>query len=518
MTTQPSGRPPSGDRPTGPPSGPLSGSAGQGPPTIPHGGVPPAPPGGGGGGDGSGTGPGPGDGNGKPWWRSVPRIATAALALVAAVVLAVVLTRPGGTPKSGGEVFLQAASAEGPDPYTASTVTPAGKEKQQTQEPPPPPASTPPPGGRIVTQSVAGSAPGLYGGTKNVASCNVELQIKTLGSQPPKNTAFASALGIQPAAVPGYLRSLTTVQLRSDTRVTNHGYRDGRPTSYQAVLQAGTAVLVDSRGVPRVRCACGNPLGPPVALQGDPVRKGQAWPSYRPVNVVVIAPSVTIINKFVIYDRDDRRWYERDRGDHHGRHDRPVPPPPDPSPWVPEPVTSPPSPDDSLSPPDEEPVSPADSDSGTPSEDTESPGRNNLVPDDETSSGTSEPASSPADEPAAELSSEPASEPPSSPAPEPASEPASEPAPASSPPPPPVVRTPCPVLSNGVVVTPPPAVGIDPPSPCPPVVAPPPPASPASQPAPPPPADQQTTASAEQQQPVDPGQPADQQDGGTDGQ
>ncbi|MGH3907098.1 MAG: DUF6777 domain-containing protein, partial [Pseudonocardiaceae bacterium] len=42
-----------------------------------------------------------------------------------------------------------------------------------------------------------------------------------------------------------------------DTRVTNHGYRDGKATDRQAVLQAGTAVLVDEKGRPRVKCGCG---------------------------------------------------------------------------------------------------------------------------------------------------------------------------------------------------------------------------------------------------------------------
>ncbi len=87
-----------------------------------------------------------------------------------------------------------------------------------------------------------------------------------------------------------------------DTRVTNHGYRDGAATSYQAVLQAGTAVLVDNHGVPRVRCACGNPLTPPVAQQTTPKRTGDTWSSYRPQNVVVVTPAPRIINIFVIYD------------------------------------------------------------------------------------------------------------------------------------------------------------------------------------------------------------------------
>ncbi|WP_159047262.1 DUF6777 domain-containing protein [Streptomyces sp. XY332] len=331
MTTQPSGREPqeptqsihpSAERPAGPPSGPLSGGR-EGPPPPP----PPAPPG--------GTPPGPPSGppSRVPWWRSGPRLATALVALAAAVALAVVLTRPGGAPSAGGEVFLQPAAATGPDPFTESTAAKDASPPPQTAKPPARPQSAAPTGA-IVTRSISGSAPGLYGGTKATASCDVEKQIGALTAQPAKNSAFASALGIPPATVPGYLRSLTPVQLGMDTRVTNHGYRDGKATSYQAVLQAGTAVLVDARGVPRVRCACGNPLGSPVALKANPKRSGQPWSSYEPKNVVVVAPSVTVVRKFVIYDRHDRHWFERDRGDHHGERDKPVPPPVVPKPPI----------------------------------------------------------------------------------------------------------------------------------------------------------------------------------------
>ncbi|MFD9358017.1 DUF6777 domain-containing protein, partial [Streptomyces sp. NPDC060031] len=309
-------------------------------------------PGAGGGGGGAGGG-GPGGTPAStppkgPWWRSVPGLVTALVAVAAAVVLAVVLTRPSGTSTSAdGEVFLQPAAASGPDPFTESTAA-----EEATPPPESPPPSTSPtkpqpdgtrPTGPTGTRSVSGSSPGLYGGTKDLASCDVEKQVRVLTAQPAKSAAFASALGIQPASVPAYLRSLTPVQLRMDTRVTNHGYRDGEATGYQAVLQAGTAVLVDDRGVPRVRCACGNPLGPPVALKANPKRFGQVWNSYRPTQVVVIAPSVTVVNKFVIYDHHDRTWYERDRGDHQVKHDKPVPPP------VIPPPPSPPSPSDSGS-------------------------------------------------------------------------------------------------------------------------------------------------------------------------
>ncbi|MFI9062248.1 DUF6777 domain-containing protein [Streptomyces sp. NPDC053429] len=284
--------------------------------------------------------------------------------MAAVAALVVVLTRPGGTPsgKAGGEIFLQPAAAAGPDPFTESTATDQGTQPPQSPSPHAPGTATPSAasGGTTVTRSVTGAAPGLYGGTKDVASCDVEKQIRALSAQPPKNEAFASALSLRPASVPDYLRSLTPLQLRIDTRVTNHGYRDGKPTAYQAVLQAGTAVLVDDRGVPRVRCACGNPLSPPVALRGEPKRTGRPWPSYQPSRVVVIAPSVTVVNKFVIYDRREGHWVERDRNDHQGKHDKTVPPPevksPPPPSSQPLPVSPPQSP--AQSPPESPPESP----------------------------------------------------------------------------------------------------------------------------------------------------------------
>ena len=80
----------------------------------------------------------------------------------------------------------------------------------------------------------------------------------------------------RPGSVPAFLRGLTPVVLRADTRVTNHGFRDGSATSFQSVLQAGTAVLVDDHGAPRVRCACGNPLKAPNNHQGGWQRQGKA--------------------------------------------------------------------------------------------------------------------------------------------------------------------------------------------------------------------------------------------------
>ncbi|QNP68485.1 hypothetical protein IAG44_02685 [Streptomyces roseirectus] len=290
------------------------------------------------------SGPPPGEPR-RPWWRSAPRIALATTTAVAVTAVALLLTRSGDSGKdtgaSGGEVFLQAAARPGPDPFTESTAVHGTA----------PPATTPSQAPDGALRSVDGGSAGLYGGSRDVAACDVGKQIRVLAAAPAKNAAFASVAGVQPSQVPSYLRSLTPVQLRADTRVTNHGFRDGAATSYQSVLQAGTAVLVDGYGVPRVRCACGNPLGRPLAQSGAPRATGDAWPGYRPANVVVVAPSITVVNVFVLYDHDDHGWIARPRGDS-GHGDRPTTPPPSPSPSpTPTPTPTPsPSPSPSASP------------------------------------------------------------------------------------------------------------------------------------------------------------------------
>nr|WP_121832715.1 DUF6777 domain-containing protein [Streptomyces sp. S1] len=265
--------------------------------------------------------------------------------LVAAVALIVVLTSRSGddggtTNAGGGEVFLQSASSSGPDPFTQTTVSSTGSA---------PPPSLPPRSGSAETGTprVSGGTPGLYGGTKSVASCDVEQQVRYLSGEPAKNAAFASVARVSANEVPGYLRSLTPLQLRADTRVTNHGFKDGSATSYQAVLQAGTAVLVDDRGVPRVRCACGNPLTEPVA-QKNPRTTGTPWPGYQADQVVAVAPSTTVVNVFVVYDPEDGDWFARKHGDTGGS-DEPTSPPTSTFP-APCPPGSSPCPGDSTSP------------------------------------------------------------------------------------------------------------------------------------------------------------------------
>ncbi|AIR96583.1 DUF6777 domain-containing protein [Streptomyces glaucescens] len=352
--------PPASGRPTRPPSGPLSDRA------QPPSGPPPPPPAPTPGGDEPPPEPG------RPWWKSVPRVATAAVLVAALATVGVLVTRGDGG-GGGREVFLVAADEEGPDPFTRST---AGKSAVRPVTPSP----TQSVGTNEVRRLNAGRA-GVYGGTEKVSACDVERQISYLRENPAKNKAFGSVLGIAPSDVPGYLRGLTPVQLQWDTRVTNHGYRDGKAQPYQAILQSGTAVLVNDRGMPRVRCACGNPLTNPVQQHSGYRRTGDTWPAFSPANVVVMQPAQQVVTTFVLRDSENGQWVARPRGDD-GDNDEPTRPPramPTPSVTV---VS--PSPDDGTSTPDEDTSSP-DEDTSTPDEETSTPEEDTSTPDEETS-------------------------------------------------------------------------------------------------------------------------------------
>ncbi|WP_353946241.1 DUF6777 domain-containing protein [Streptomyces sp. HUAS MG91] len=271
-----------------------------------------------------------------------------------------------------GELFLQPVAAQGPDPFTDSTATSDASNPPVTRTPQPAPTGTP-----SATQQgareISGATPGLYGGTHALGSCDVEKQVRFLTSDQAKAGAFAEAAGVSTADIPGFLRGLTPVVLRADTRVTNHGYRDGRATTFQSVLQSGTAVLVDGRGTPRVRCACGNPLKQPVALSGSPSRQGKAWNGYEPTKVVVVTPAPTVIQNITIVNVVNNTWIERKTGDD-GHKDRVVPAPtPTPTPPPSGTPTTPPTPTPSTtSPSASDSTSESATDTGTPSETTSS--------------------------------------------------------------------------------------------------------------------------------------------------
>ncbi|TXS53209.1 PASTA domain-containing protein [Streptomyces sp. uw30] len=130
--------------------------------------------------------------------------------------------------------------------------------------------------GRNLTDqggSRKGNEQGLYGGSAEIDVCDPDLLIDFLlrAGNGKKKAAWAKALGVgaKNKNVRKFVKSLTEVVLANDTLVANHGYKKGRANRYDAVLEAGTAVLVDVFGVPRVKCNCGNPLAVSEHEPGD---------------------------------------------------------------------------------------------------------------------------------------------------------------------------------------------------------------------------------------------------------
>ena len=264
-------------------------------------------------------------------------IALLVVVLVAALGVGGVLLRNVLSSKpTGTELMLTAAT----DPGVNSFMPPAASPPPINTQPPP--TLQPHGDGTVVTQPLPGDRDGLYGGTLNNAECDRDKMITFLGSHPDQAGALVEALNTDPtlywtggrrltaADIPTYLRELTPVVLRLDTRVTNHGFDGTHPTAMQSVFQAGTAVFVDAHGMPRARCYCGNPLTAPAALTGEYTPIGTPWPAYNPAALAAVQPATGVLTVFVLIDVVTGQPFNRPAGTT-GTDDtprsQPVPPP-----------------------------------------------------------------------------------------------------------------------------------------------------------------------------------------------
>ncbi|MFE2560318.1 DUF6777 domain-containing protein [Streptomyces sp. NPDC059352] len=378
--------------------------------------------------------------------RSVPTgpaAVTAATALASALLIAGCSSRGDGgnhgeqpAAAVGQEILLQPLGARGPDPFTDSTARITGPVAAPERDP----------DAASVQQvrEVTGSTPGLYGGTRAEASCDVERQVSFLAADQARTRAFAEAAGIPETNVSGWLRGLTPVVLRADARVTNHGYRGGRATPFQSVLQTGTAVLVDQYGSPRVRCACGNPLRTPVVARGG-VHQGDPWDGFDPEHVIVVRPTTTVVTSLVIVNAADSTWIERRTGSD-GAEDRkptvepdcdpdtchlseaatPDPARPDasaPVPSTPDRATPDPSAPDRLTPPDPASPDPVSPDPASPAPTDPAP----VLPDPSGTGGTDGDPTPAHPDPSGEPYPDPYEEPRSEPYPDPYTDPNADP-------------------------------------------------------------------------------------------
>ncbi len=224
--------------------------------------------------------------------------------VVATVMVVTGLSCSKGSTASASATVLEPKTTTGDDPFTDSvTITEVGKFPSSVQAVTASferSLSTDPATG---TKTATGTTPGLYGGTQDQPAGDSGKMIHYLTDHPDKANAWASVQNIDPTTVGDYIGALTPVVLTTDTWVTDHGYRNGAATPRSAVLEAGTAILVDSYGTPRARCSSGNPLTPPPDQKLDKTKiRGTSWPDYQSANVTTIAPAKASTTSLTLTD------------------------------------------------------------------------------------------------------------------------------------------------------------------------------------------------------------------------
>lgn len=303
-----------------PPSGPYPPGAqppGFGPP--PSGGYPGYPP----------AYPGPGGPGGGNSNRGVIFALLGVLLVVAIGAAGFIVMSSDETGTSvGASVLLEPVTSTGTDPFSENL------DEEDFAEPLDIALQGFPDLGQDVAAALAGrvaggTEPGLYGGSQETGVCKIDdlIAFLTDSANAEKAEAWASTLGIETGGIEEYVRGLTPVRLRFDTRVTNHGFRDGQATALQSLLQAGTGVLVDDQGIPRVKCNCGNPLLEPQPLDEVPgdeedrtlelpfvaSNPDDAWEGLDPQNAVSVEAAEQT-DAFTLVDLVSGRLFERPVG------------------------------------------------------------------------------------------------------------------------------------------------------------------------------------------------------------
>jgi hypothetical protein len=225
----------------------------------------------------------------------------------------------GGTPAPPAPVdlTLESAGATGEDAFTpdfrAGPNGPSGGSSL--------------PAGVVDVGAVSGATEGVYRATKGGSPCDrdglsafftqnpsiANLWVRAVAGDPvlAMTDAFKS---VSATTLPGYLAGLTPVLLRADTRVTAFSLTAGTVTARQAVLQAGTAVLIDERGLPRLRCAGGSPLANPVPNAPTANRVGAPWPGFDLRAAVVMTPAANVIRQFGLVGPTGTTTFRRPAG------------------------------------------------------------------------------------------------------------------------------------------------------------------------------------------------------------
>ncbi len=178
---------------------------------------------------------------------TLPKRNPVSLALLVTLIVAIVgytfFLRPQA---EASGVLYQDPTTRGPSPFTEPAV-----DKELASE-------------ATASPSSDNETPrGPFGGSGILTKCNKSMLVKFLNKNPDRKREWARVLGIETKDFEQYVGTLRSATVRVDTRVTNHGFKNGRAFELQSILAKGTAVLVDPSGKIVTRCYCGNPLTEP---------------------------------------------------------------------------------------------------------------------------------------------------------------------------------------------------------------------------------------------------------------
>ncbi|MCP9210003.1 DUF6777 domain-containing protein [Streptomyces sp. NEAU-Y11] len=239
-------------------------------------------------------------------WHLTSRRSALFIGLVAVVAAVVVV----GMVSPSGKASGRAAAAEFRREPIGKTSVPAftravGQDRTDLE--------SPSNGGRAFL----GNTPGLYAGAPDRQSCDRGELIRGLQADPKKAATWSRLQHLGSAdAIPDYVGRLTGAVLRSDTYAKVYGSRAGaKPSS--AVLQAGTAVFVNQRGVPVVKCNCGSPVrmaAPP--QDARPTFTGPEWTGFSKSTVTEIQAAPNAVKRVVMLEAGGKSdLFKRPLGD-----------------------------------------------------------------------------------------------------------------------------------------------------------------------------------------------------------
>ncbi|MDA2959314.1 MAG: hypothetical protein O2982_04145 [Actinomycetota bacterium] len=148
-------------------------------------------------------------------------------------------------------VFISRVGAVGPDSFTRSFATGQLSEDYPYD---------------LTEGEIAADSEGLYAAPRGTYGgpgsnvCDIAGMIAFFEANPDRAREWARVQRIATSEIPDFLASLTPAFLTQNVELTMFGFKNGAAYGYTAVLEKGTAVLLNNDGLPVVRCACGNPL------------------------------------------------------------------------------------------------------------------------------------------------------------------------------------------------------------------------------------------------------------------